>query len=83
VISPPRSALSKKNLEQDLLYWRAEANRSFNAPKAPKTTDKKVLAKFAEKLARAEEADAKKKSTAQAYVTWLSDAIPAWLKTIE
>lgn len=71
------------NLEKDLLYWKAEANRPFTAPKAPKTNDKKALAAHEAKAAKAEAADAKKKSTAQAYVTWLSEDVPAWLKAVE
>ncbi len=73
----------QNNLEKDLVYWKAEANRPFTAPKAPKTKDKKALAKFEAKVAKAEAADAKKKSAAQAYVNWLEQEIPAWLKSIE
>lgn len=71
------------NLANDLTYWKAEANRPFTAPKAPNTKDKKAREKFDEKLAKAEAAEAKKKSFAQAYVNWLEREIPAWLKSIE
>lgn len=71
------------NLEKDLLYWKTEASRPFKEPKAPDTKDKKALANYEAKLAKAQAADAKKKGAAQAYVSWLGEAIPEWLKTIK
>jgi hypothetical protein len=71
------------NLEKDLAYWKAEASRSFTPPKAPNTKNKKVLADFETRRAKAEALDAKKKAAAQAYVSWLGEEIPAWLKKME